>query len=354
MSMMEAGIALDEARFTEVAACDLCGSADAVELAPEAPGHCRTVLCRGCGLMYASPRLSLSELQRHYDEEFLGDAGSAARSQQDGVSAASAAKEDKLADGWSLPLVARHVDLAGASVLNLRARTGALSQRLEAAGAQVWSVDPFAGNLDVARRDRGLDRLVELSIPDIEALTGVGDATFDVVISLNVHLLAHLQSPRRFLDRAFQVLKPGGMLVMDEKDVLEPHWQRGGSVFESGQAHYYHFTLSTFARYVADAGFEIVSCRLDKRRVTAFQHVLIVARRPTAAGTRPALPEGLRQSPAEIETRVRRLHRTWILYRAGLAARLGRRAVKRSVRQVVHGFRAAAVGTARRSGRGPA
>src|SRR3546814_400200 len=81
----------------DVSACDLCGAADPVEVAAATAENCRTLLCRRCGLMYASPRFSAAVLSGFYDDEFAGDAGAFARSGDRGVAAAKVGKEERTA-----------------------------------------------------------------------------------------------------------------------------------------------------------------------------------------------------------------------------------------------------------------
>ncbi|MFN4088487.1 MAG: class I SAM-dependent methyltransferase [Alphaproteobacteria bacterium] len=325
MVAAEAGAWRDDRASETVASCDLCGSVDAVEVAAATPDQCRTLLCRRCGLMYASPRLPADTLASFYDDEFTGDAGAFARSAGGAVADAKVTKEERIAREWSFPLVARHLDPAGRRILDLRCRTGALSAALAAAGAEVWAVDPFRSNLDLAAA-RGLDRLVEIPVTGFETMAPFEDASFDAVVVLSIHVLAHVRSPAAFLARAHALLKPGGLLIIDEKDVLEPHRQPAPSVFASGPVHNFHLTQATFDAYLRRAGFETVASGPDAGRSTAFRHMVGIARRPL---TGPALGSVLPWQGEAILRRLRRVERAMPLHRLGLFVRASRRRLRR-------------------------
>lgn len=323
---LEASLRQDDKASEVVPACDLCGSADAVQVAAATPENCRTLLCRRCGLMYASPRFSAEVLSTFYDDEFRGDAGAFARAGAAGVARAKTDKEERVAREWALPLVMRHLDPRGKRILDLRCRTGALSQALAERGAEMWAVDPFRPNLDLAAA-RGLERLYEIPVTGFDDLAAFEDGSFDAIVALSIHVLAHVRSPMAFLQRAHALLKPDGLLIIDEKDVLEPHRQSGPSVFTSGPVHNFHLTMDTFDFYFRGAGFEIVHSGLDGARSTAFRHMVGVLRRP-AAGT-AAAPVGVRWTGDVIEQRLRRIERTMPLRRLGLMVRASGRRLRR-------------------------
>jgi SAM-dependent methyltransferase len=324
--------------YEQVGACDLCGSSDAVEVAFETAARCRTVLCTGCGLLYASPRLSRATLAHHYDEDFTGDAGSkAVLDGEAGAKRSASAGGHKLASRWALPLIKRHLDPHGADIINLRCRTGTLSAYLVREGAKVFSVDPFEANLDAARDAHGLSNLLLVPITDFENILIPGiDGGVDLIVALNVHVLAHLRSPGQFLRRMYEILKPGGYLILDEKDVLLPVQETGAFIFDSGKAHNYHFTQRTLARYAASVGFTVIECRVDKHRSTSFRHMVLVARKPRP-GEQPRDAEDVRSGASDaayIARRVRWLQRTWPLHQARARFRLSLRALARRARSV--------------------
>src|SRR3546814_11784296 len=127
-------------------------------------------------------------------------------------------------------------------------------------------------------------------VTEFAALEQFEAGSFDAVVALSVHVLAHVRSPAAFLARAHALLKPGGVLVIDEKDVMEPHRQRAASVFASGPVHNFHLTMATFDGYLRQAGFENVRTGIDSARATAFRPLVGVPRRPPGPQKPPHRP----------------------------------------------------------------
>jgi len=183
-----------------------------------------------------------------------------------------------------MPIIRRHVDVAGKQVLDVRCRSGSLAEALTEAGADVIAIDPLEPNADFARRRNTIGDVRFVAIRDLDRLTGFADDQFDVVTALTIHTMSHMPSPREFLDRLFDVLKPGGYLFLDEKDVLSPVRATGESLFYSGPAHFFHFTPETARKYLERAGLDVIECRIDPVRKKTNRHIRIVARKPE--GTR--------------------------------------------------------------------
>lgn len=117
------------------------------------------------------------------------------------------------------------------------------------------------------------------------------------------------------LEKIFSVLKPGGYLFLDEKDVLKPARYKTGSVFQSGPVHQYHLTAQTTARYLEAAGFVVIECTIDNRRTSDFQHIRAVARKPEAQNLSgvPSQPIQHDSSLERIRWRLWWLKQTWTL-----------------------------------------
>jgi len=263
-----------------VETCDLCGCEDHRVIADDGPSRCRIVMCENCGLLFASPSFAVSALDGFYEDGFIGDPGTNLRVAGGGIDPRKLKEEQRIAQSYSLPVVRRHLDPAGKSILDVRCRSGALADMLARAGAEVTAIDPMEQN---ARHALSRDSLAEarfVSVLELAELQGFEDGSFDAITALTVHTLGHLPSPRRFLARAFDLLKPGGYLFMDEKDVRHPVRATGPSVFDSGAPHYFHFTRDTLRKYFQAAGFDVLECDLDPGRKKALRHVPVVARKP--------------------------------------------------------------------------
>lgn len=96
--------------------------------------------------------------------------------------------------------------LAGGSVLDLAAGSGAMSQRLVDAGFDVTATDYVTENFR-------LHASVRFFESDLNQRFSSGrQATFDTVVASEI--IEHLENPRNFMRECFAVLKPGGTLVI--------------------------------------------------------------------------------------------------------------------------------------------
>jgi SAM-dependent methyltransferase len=280
-----------------VSSCDLCGTNDFRKIADASPLRCDIVMCNHCCLLFAAPRVAVGSLETFYRNAFTGDAGANIRLSEDGeISPQKVRSEENVAARWSMPRVARHIDLKGKTVLDIRTRTGALAERMIDAGATVTGLDFLEGNVSYARNKRKIPSIEYCSIADMNQLRGIRDEHFDAVTALTIHTLGHLPSPLTFLRNAFRVLKPGGFVFVDEKDVYLPGKGMGKSVFDSGAVHYFHFSRRSLELYFLTAGFSIIECIPDPGRVSSLHHVLTIAQKPLSGS--PANAPDLTCEPA--------------------------------------------------------
>ncbi len=275
-----------------VQACEVCNSGNFEQVAPESPDNYRVLVCRTCGLLFASPTMSQTALQDFYDDEFAGDAGGGGAGAAGKAHKSFAVLARKARERY-LPAIRRHIpDLNGVKALDLRSRNGALAGVLAAEGAIVLASDPMQPNVD-ACREAGLEAM-QLSIADHYTMTDFGDERFDLVTGLTIHVLAHLPEPARFLHQARRVLKPGGYLFLDEKNVLAPKKNTSPDIYASGIGHFFHFTPSSLGNLLKSCGFEVVVLDEATARNSAFAHMMVVARRPEA-------PLGLQWQPEAVD-----------------------------------------------------
>lgn len=276
----------------EVSRCDLCGHTAQEPLAEPSPARCRIVMCRHCGLFYAAPSLAPDMLDQFYDEEFEGDAGTNRRLMNGGIEPRKIDIEERIARKWAMPLIESHVDVADKTILDVRCRSGALAAALSRAGARVIAIDPLEPNVSHASSRGEIAEVRFIAIEEFEHLADFEAGQFDVITALSIHLLSHSPSPRRLLQRLFELLAPGGYLFLDEKDVFYPVRATGETVFDSGPAHFFHFTTDTMRMYLETSGFEIAECRIDPKRRKSMRHIRSVARKPAEArnGADPSAP----------------------------------------------------------------
>ncbi|MGI9413861.1 MAG: class I SAM-dependent methyltransferase, partial [Hyphomicrobiales bacterium] len=267
-------------RVQTVATCDLCGAGDFQEVAAASPDRCRTVMCNTCGLFFASPSLLTDAIEDFYDEEFEGDPGTNRRVEDGGIETRKVRREERNAGKWALPIIRGRLDVAGKRILDIRCQSGALAQVLSEHGAEVVALDPLQPNVDHAR-DRGTIKDVRfLPVTEYSRLDAHGLEQFDAITAMTVHTLGHLPSPKSVLRAFYGALKPGGFLFLDEKDVMSPALGTMHSVFDTGVAHFFHFTRESLRKYLEAVGFRVLECTIDPSRKTAFRHIRIVAQKP--------------------------------------------------------------------------
>ncbi|HKJ25823.1 MAG TPA: class I SAM-dependent methyltransferase [Myxococcota bacterium] len=295
---------------SEAGGCDLCGAGRGRVVAEASPLNARIVECAGCGLLYASPRMSDAEMDAFYEQGFAIDPGSRLRAGAGLPNQRKVDKEKRQSTDWALAVIDRHVDVRGKRVLGLRCRTGGISEALAARGATVHCIEPFEANASYARQVRGLSHVHVLPFSQLHAFGETAPGPFDVVDVLAQHVLAHVASPSRLLSEIHAALVPGGLLFLDEKDVLHPALHKTPSIFESGTAHQYHLTERTTAGYLRAAGFEILRCEIDPHRMSDFRHIVSVARKPERA-SEAREPDIGPPADGALDRRLRWLARTW-------------------------------------------
>ena len=241
----------------ESVVCNLCGSDDAVLLYPSllprtnnpdriARYRCTSALyaqhhaivrCRQCGLVYANPRSSDSEVLKAYQE----------------VVDPLYLREEM----GRLLTFRRYVrvveDVVGPSqegrrLLDVGCYIGLFLEAVQEHGWESWGVEPCHWAVEEGHR-RGLvileGTLREVSLPA---------ESFDVLTFWDV--VEHLPHPRATFAEAWRVLKPGGWIVIQTINVeswparlLGPHWPW------LMEMHLYYFSPGTLVRLLEQVGF---------------------------------------------------------------------------------------------------
>jgi SAM-dependent methyltransferase len=290
--------------------CDLCFGKTHQVIFKESPDNSQLALCQTCGLIAAHPILSPQALDSFYDDSFANDPGSHLRSGSGPPAKEHIKKEELKASKWGVSLICQYVKPTGKKFLDIRCRTGVLSSILEKQGATVVCVEPFPNNAKVARDSRKLSPVIILPFSKLDQFPPPETGGYDVINILAHHVLAHVLSPRVFLQKVYESLKPEGFLFLDEKDIYSPVSHKKPSVLSTGHAHQFHLSVSTTQLYLRSAGFNVLECQLDKTRKSDFRHIRVVAQRP-ANEPEPASIKVHASSISMLQHRLWILEKTW-------------------------------------------
>lgn len=280
--------------------CDLCGSSDAALLFvgqdPRGPDGFRTVTCRGCGLIYVSPRPEGPGLAAYYPSDYYeGLEGAGRRAERHAsrwrVLRASlwrsllehfyeypAMTGTPAADGlsqsirtavlhvarWRLLVSGREAAIipfvGKGRLLDVGCGTGKDLEPIKEMGWTVTAIEMSPVAASIAR-----DRLgCEVLVGDFEE-AALGDESFDVIRFS--HNLEHLASPRKALAKAWRILRPNGLLWIEVPNAASvDRWLFGRYWFGWDlPRHLYHFTPETLVRLLMSTGFRPVKLKCDGR-----------------------------------------------------------------------------------------
>ncbi len=229
----------------ELVRCNLCGQYDAQTLFSQDQHGLglRTVMCRGCGLIYLNPRPSerdYEEFYRHWYHRLYPARAAFNAGHLGGRIAAETAELRCQAYAPFLGERARLLEIGPGEGAFLAA-VHALRPR-----SQVRGVDRSPAEV-AACRGKGLD-VLEGTIEDLPST--YGGNTHAAIF----HVLEHSLDPLGLLRQAARCLNPGGYLLVEVPNVLGS-WQGLGMLHV---AHPYLFAPATLGRMLRTAGLQIV------------------------------------------------------------------------------------------------
>lgn len=117
------------------------------------------------------------------------------------------AHREGLLDPWMLDAVG---DVLGLDVIDLGCSEGRFSRMLAERGARVTGLDLSKRFIEYAAEHRAKDE--EYIRGDMEALSGIGDASFDLAVSYIT--LVDVPDHESAIGEAFRVLRPKGRFVV--------------------------------------------------------------------------------------------------------------------------------------------
>lgn len=264
----------------KVSSCDLCGSENYLSFPQRISRPLRVVMCRSCSLIYTNPCWDETEIRAVYEKGFKDDPGAPAnllKNDSEIERAERFAKARQIARTSLVPTLCKFVAPTGKKWLDVRFRTGALAVELSEMGADVRAVDIFEANVNWLKA-----KLPDAEIyqTDVHNLLGTAEGKIDVISMISTHVAAHVPSPTKLFQTAFEKLTINGLLFVDEKDVtqISPTAAMFPFQYPFGMAHYHHLTLETTRAFIKKAGFEILHAAYTDK-TTAQKHFLIVAQK---------------------------------------------------------------------------
>jgi 2-polyprenyl-3-methyl-5-hydroxy-6-metoxy-1,4-benzoquinol methylase len=227
----------------ETIACNLCGGEKSERLFVK--GGLPVARCCQCGLVYANPRLTQTEIWRRYSPAYFWDEYMPAH---------------HAADGQYLPAIHRRRSLPMLNLLQPYRKLNTLLEVGCAAGFflkvaseenwQVTGVEIMQPAVAYARQTLGLN-VHKGTLTDV-ALPAAG---FDAVVMIET--VEHLLDPLQTASAACSLVRPGGVLLVTVPNYNSAMRHLLGTAWSvlSPAEHLYYFTESTLVRLLRKAGF---------------------------------------------------------------------------------------------------
>lgn len=236
-----------QAEYEEIF-CDLCGSSNQETLGFSKEDRARAVICRRCGMIFISPRMTREWYDRFYQEEYRSLGGD--------EESLDARFERQRRHGAALAEELKPYFLAQGLLVDVGSSTGGTLAGIKEVlgGVKVFGIEPSEKEVLYANK-RGIPSRAAL-IEDIEK-KGIEVPPAEQILSTQA--LNHFLSPKFFLTWAWQRLKPSGRLILEVKNFRQQA-RRSSRVENSIQIdHVYMFTPETVREYLAAAGFRVIA-----------------------------------------------------------------------------------------------
>ncbi len=193
--------------------CDSTGKPHA-----ERPDGLTVCLCRLCGAAFIAPAPGAEEVARFYrgyrgrhrvdafaDTPYAHRAGIPTTAEPERLGSRIRAR--RAMDDFRVQVMAAHLKLAGARVMDLGCGVGQLLFALRSLGAVVEGVDPDPEAVEFARSALGLEGVRQGAHADVN-----DSPRFDLVVLQDV--VEHVLDPRELFAKAASLLAPGGFIYL--------------------------------------------------------------------------------------------------------------------------------------------
>lgn len=227
----------------ETIACNLCGSPESETLFEK--GGLPVVRCCHCGLVYANPRLTQSEIWRRYSPAYFWDEYMPAHHASRGEYVSEIHRRRNLRL-LSLLQPFRKVN----TLLEVGCAAGFFLKVASEEGWQGTGVEIMEPAVVYARQTLGLDvyagTLLDADLPP---------AGFDAVVMIET--VEHLLDPAQTLREAYKLLRPDGVLLVTVPNYNSAMRYLLGIAWSvlSPAEHLYYFTETTLMRLLRQVGF---------------------------------------------------------------------------------------------------
>lgn len=239
------------AASAEVPRCQLCGSEDRTLKFQDGPF--RVLTCRGCGLVYVTPRLQGEALLAVYDEGYWKSANPKQRGYADYAREAALYLKTF---GKRMALVAKHLP-AKARILDVGCAAGYFLRVCQGRGHDVHGVEMSAAIAVEAVRALGAERVHIGTLAEAVQVKQHAPHSFDLVTLWDV--IEHVPDPQALLRTIHGLIRPGGKLLLETQNVASRWARLLGRRWHhyKHDEHLYHFDPSTIRRLLGDCGFDV-------------------------------------------------------------------------------------------------
>jgi 2-polyprenyl-3-methyl-5-hydroxy-6-metoxy-1,4-benzoquinol methylase len=227
----------------ETIPCNICGSEESKTLYVK--GGLPIARCLKCGLVYANPRLTQAEIWQRYSPAYFWDEYMPAHHASQGQYAAEVHRQRNLP---MLVLVRPYRRLN--TLLEVGCAAGFFLKVAAEEGWQVTGVEIMEPAVVYANETLGLDVRAG-TLTDVE----LPPASFDTVVMIET--VEHLLDPAQTLRMAYNLLRPGGALLLavpNLNSVMRPLLGVAWSVLSPAE-HLYYFTETTLNQLLWQIGF---------------------------------------------------------------------------------------------------